>query len=247
MMLALVFVAGSAMALNEKNVFGGGLYHYRVTGLGATTGANATVVYNVASGTVATIENATGLTIAAGATADKIINFDVQYGTVAAPASSGKIIVTVTQGSCTNFIEFAITVTTPSMTLNVTASTGGGCQNKNAVPDDNEDASIGATANAVGFTVTAGLSPSGLASYKYDFDITGMDCDLSVDNVAAATTHSDTFTTTEGGGGTVTGTITNGTFTLDAANGGATYPMTVSTDHLDITVNPMPTIGSFSN
>jgi hypothetical protein len=248
MMLALVIVTGNAFALNEAIVNPGGLYHYKVNGVDATTDATITVDYVPTSGTDATVTLIDPASIL-GTDPAVSVTFDVKYGTVAAPANSGNIVVTVSQGLCSNFIRLAVTVNPPpSMTLDLTAATGGGCQNTNANPASGIDASVGAAANDLTFTVVAGTPPTGLASISYTFGVSGMGATSSVaGTLDAPGTFPAVFTTTEGGGGTVTGTISAATFTMGLADGGQTYDMTITTYHQDVTVAPLPTIGAFGN
>ncbi len=246
MMAGLTLVAGTAMGQNASQVYPEGEYNYSLTGVSVTT-ANTTGAAITFSGfdtapTITNFDPSVGTSAAA-------VTFTLTYATGETPDTGNKIIVTITDGgtsACTNYIEFAIEVLSPpTMTIAITGNTGGGCQNLNASPVNNTDASQGADLNNVTYTVEVSSSPSGLDSYSYDFALSGMGTTLS-ETVTAVTTHTDTFTSTEGDGGTITAAISNATFTMDAANGGGTYDITVTSGNEDITINPLPTIGAFN-
>jgi hypothetical protein len=156
----------------------------------------------------------------------------------------------VEQGtSCSNNIHVNCVIQTPpTMTLAISAADPTyGCQNLNATPATNVDASVGAPTNTITYTVTAGTAPAGLTGYTYTFGVSGMGATSTF--TGSNTTDgakTATFTTAEGAGGTVTGTISAGSFTLDAAHGGQTYSMNITSATQDVSVDALPTIGVFN-
>jgi hypothetical protein len=256
MMLALVIVTGSAFALNEATVNPGGLYHYKVNGLASTNNATVSVDYVPTSGTDATVSLVTPTTLTGGAAAVSV-TFDVTYGTVGTPADNGRIVVTVQDGvtSCSNYIQLAITVSPPpTWTLTITSNAPGGvygCQQALASPSTNGSADAYAGGdNTITYTVTAGAPPAGTPTFAYTIAATSSDFTVSCSTCGAKTANGSfaaTFPSLEGAGGTVTGTLSGYTFTMDAAHGGGTYPMTPSGSPLDVIVSPLPTIGAFGN
>jgi len=266
MMLALVIVAGTAMAQTNTTPYIGGTYSYTLSGLKVISDGTATVSY---SGLGVTLPTTNPITVTTTTTS---ITFNLTYTDA---ATSGILTVTVKDGAgCTNFIERAITVKAkPTLAISILASEDQYCQNKNSSPlTDNQAASVGAPENSFTFTVSPTVT-NVTTAYAYDYTIT-------LPNIAAAGLTGYTITHTSGDGswtestgavhGTGTGTgnpiadvftikftTTTGidpksiTGTLSAASmtvtsGGKTYTGTISTASDVVTVKTMPSIGQFT-
>lgn len=170
MMIALVIVAGSAMAANEKNVFPGGTYTYNLTGIGSVNAASTTVTYD---GDNVTITPVSGYAIAAN-TVNGTISFELFFDD-SPLATSGKILVVIDDATsgCSNSIEYSITVLPmPSYTLSIAASIAETCQVRTGADDNLADAR-GTEDNSFTFTVTPVIAniPTGM-EYTYSYDIT---------------------------------------------------------------------------
>lgn len=246
-MVGLALMAGMAMGQNANQIYPEGEYNYVLADVSVTTenetGASITFEGFDTNPTVTNFDPAVGTDLGD-------ITFTLEFAAGETADTDNKIIVTITDGGtdgCTNYIEYEIEVLPPpTMTIAIASNTGGGCQNLNADPNNNTDASQGADPNNVSYTLEVANSPLGLDSYSYDFAISGMGTSLSETDVTSVKTHTDTFTSTEGDGGTISGSITNATFTMNAANGGGTYNITVTEGNEEIKVNPLPTIGAFN-
>lgn len=272
MMLALVIVAGSAMSQTKTTPYPGGTYSYSLSGIKTNSIGTVSIAYDGTNATIQNVNGAGALVPYAGpyatlAAANTPLTFDIKY---ANNATSGKIIVTVTDGAasggCSNFIEYAIVVQPlPTLALSIDATAGAFCQNKNSTPlTDNQAASVSATANSFDFTVTPVITndpaaytytyaislpaASGLSTYGITYVGPGTYSAGVVSNANAETAgvFTVTFDTTTGlAPVTLTATIT-GTPTLTATSGGAVYNGSITTASDAVTVNTMPSIGTFN-
>jgi len=247
MMLALVIVANSAFAAPDTTPYKGGNYPYTVdiSLLGSTGVHVADATFDYTPSTGVTVPGTRALTPDSTS-----INFRVGFGLT---SGNGILTVTITYvgaGGCSNNIQLTITPQDPP-TMNIAISTlnTGGCQNDLDTPitDGSADNYNGGT-NSVTYTVATAGGPSGVASISYTLGVSGHA--LTTDPSGAQTATGDftaEFTTTEGAGFTLTGSIAAGaTFTMNAANGGGTYSLTRTTPSVGVTYNDLPTIGAFN-
>lgn len=268
MMAGLAFVTGTAMAENEITVYQGGTYSYRLEGVGSTNAATATVSTDLTDNSLIQIDESGGsFTITAG-TSNADVTYDVTYenaaGDTYTPAGSVTFTIEVNDGSCSNYIELDVTVQVPpTLVIYISSATGGGCQ-EIGTPDHNQDAATASDVadNEITFTIAqeSGVDIANVqtvSGYVLTIAETGTGDLIAAGDEGDKTSttlfpydHTITFTTTEGAGSTVTGTLgTPGTFTLNNANGGGTYPITLSTTgstEESVTIDPMPTIGQFT-
>lgn len=253
MMLALVIVAGRAFSQTNMNPYPGGSYTYTLPYTLNHAGEVTLTLTGV--GTLNGTTTPSGLTSGGGAVAlssgSGSIIIPISYGTSASGDETIAIAIKDNTSGCSNNIQLTVTIeSAPSMTLDIANSLSGhdyGCQNLNLSPASNVDASVGAPTNTITYTVTPGSSPTGLASYTYTFGVSGMGAtSLASGSHSLGGSFNTTFTTAEGAGGTVTGTISSASFTMDADHGGQTYDMTLTHDHIDVTVGALPTIGTFN-
>ena len=274
MMLALVIVAGSAMAQTNVTPYPGGTYSYTLSGIKTNPAGTAANAITGANATIKNVENSgvdyTGTNIATPAATDFTLNFDITYGLLATGTRTVTVTVTdgAASGSCSNFIELEVIINPlPTLALSIAASEDQYCQNKKSSPlNDNEAASVGATTNSFTFTVSPTITndpdvytysyaitmpaAQGLATYDIAYAGPGT-WNEGAGTVTGATSETDgvftvTFTTTTGLAPIdLTATIT-GTPTLTATNGGATYNGTITTASDAVSVKTMPSIGTFN-
>lgn len=272
-LVALVVMAGSAMAQNETTVLPGGTYTYNLTGVYSFNEATAVVTY---SGTGETIlEQGGSFTIAAATTST--VSFTIEYGTQAAPATSGTITVEITDGTstCVNSIELDITVSPlPAYTLTIAKDETGydDCQARNGVSNNSADAlgtDIAAEENSFTFTVTPVVTGvTGNFDYSYTIDLpdgSGLNSYTIVDGAGNAVSDGtisytgvssvvgDEFTvkfnTTTGiDTKALVASLTLSTSLLEPVDGGGQYQATMASGGSltqTVNVNAVPTIGSF--
>lgn len=162
MMLALVFVAGSAMALNETNVTAGGTYTYNLTTVKVNTvaGSSVSITGPTGSSVSSIIHGVTPISASGQELPDntsQTLSFKITYGT-----ASGDITVTVTDGGtgkCSNSIIRTITVK-PAPTVDLTiANVTAGCQLTGTALDNVDAASnVSADNNTWTYTVTISMA-----------------------------------------------------------------------------------------
>lgn len=271
MLVTLVIVAGSAKAQGTKTTpYPGGTYSYTLTGIKTNSAGTAAITY---SGSNVTIQNVNGAgatvpysgPVSTPAATTTNLTFDIKY---ADNATDGKIRVTITDGAgsggCSNFIEYTIDVQPlPTLALSIEASQDQYCQTKTNTPADNTPASS-SQVNSFTFTVTPLItndpdaytytyaitlpSASGLSNYSIAYSGPGTYSGGVVSNANSETAgvFTVTFDTTTGlAPVNQTATIT-GTPTLTATNGNAVYNGTITTASDAVTVNTMPSIGTFN-
>lgn len=264
MMLALVIVAGTAMAQLNNTPYQGGTYTYKLNGITVVNASTATVTYD---GTGATLP--TPIAIAIGA--NQTITFQVTYSQA---ATSGTLKVNIVDdiSTCNNFIQLAITVKArPTIDLAIVGSVDDLCQNLNNTPANNTDASVGSTANTFTFKVTPTIvNEPAAGTYTYDYTLalpdlatigltnysitrttgTGTWTESTGEVVGATTTADQVFTisfnTTTGiTAKTITGTLSAVSLTENSGNGN--YVETVTTNNEDnVIVKTTPKIGTFT-
>lgn len=249
MMLALVIVAGSAMAQTKFLPYAGAVYSYSID-INLSNQSDAVLTATGLTTGTSIISNQSPVSLLNLAAGNHTITFDVTYSSNATGTCVINLVVTEDGSGCSNNIHVNCPIQTPP-TMDIAISVADntyGCQNLNATPGNNADASVGAPINTFNYIVTAGSAPDGLTGFSYTFDVSGFGGAASVSEgvLSAGGNFATTFTTTEGAGGTVTGTISGATFTLDAAHGGQTYNMTITNDQQDVTVEALPTIGTFN-
>lgn len=268
MMLALVIVAGTAMAQTKTTPYAGGKYTYTISGLKVISDGTATITPSSASMVVSNIKDQASNTIALNAilTTTTALTFDVTYG-AAMVAGAQSITFELTDGAgCKNNIHLNVIVqASPAIAFAISASETAICQNLNASPADNVAASIGAT-NTITFTVTpdvTNLSSDYTYTYKVNLSGTGLDTYSIVHTSGDGSYSAGTVTGTKTGGAdpvadvftvtfktttgiapvTIPGAITDGSITVTSA-GNANY--TSSNASQAVNVKTMPSIGTFN-
>lgn len=174
MLLALIFVAGSAMAQTKLAPFQGSNYNYTLGGIDVVTGGTAAASYEVPDDVI--ITDVSGATVLASGV--QSYTFNVAYNDDATPGPH-LLTVTVTEGSCTNFINVTVTVRLkPTLALSLGVSTFD-CQalgtpagsNQDAATADGTNGSTAPKVNEIIFTVTPTIENIGTATYNYDYNI----------------------------------------------------------------------------
>jgi len=270
MMLALVIVAGNAMAaLGDKfNPFPGGTYTYTLPYTLANAGG---VTLTATAGMTVGTTTPTGIT--SGGSAVSLIAgsgnvvIPITYSTSATGTQTISIVIKDNVSGCSNNIHLDVTMAAiPTISLAVTG-VADFCQNLKALPNSNEDASIGAATNTFVFTVTPTITPVAGSTYDFKFDLnsyvigatavtvqrtsgtgtatpaTAVGSQIVVTGASDAQQFTVSFATTTGvATKAFTGTASAGT--LHVSGGGATY----SSSNASSTVNvkAMPTIGAFN-
>jgi len=274
-MLALVIVAGTAMAQTKSTPYPGGTYDYTVNGIVVQTAGTGKIEYLDAVTnlplTGVTFSAVTGFTGTAPnytvATGGIILTFKATYATV---VSAGKIRITVTDGAttggCTNFIEMAITpAVLPTFAVaisNVTSSPY--CQTTTLTPANVTAASVGQT-NTITFTVTPtvdhvtsdysytyaiNLAGAGLTGYNITSTNAGYSSGVVTSTRLAGAapsvdTFTATFTTTTGIAPVIIPGAISAASITITSAGGGTYNAPVTTA-APVTVNTLPSIGTFN-
>lgn len=262
MVLALVIVAGTtAMANNETSVLPGGIYTYTLNGVSSVNAATAVVTYTGANQTIT--ELSSSYTIAAGAVGETV-TFTVLYGSQTTPATSGNIVVTITDGtsSCSNSIKLGITVTpAPTIDLAMTATQDQYCQTTLNITN-NTAASLN-SANTLTYTISKVVTFAP-ATYTWGYTITLPNDGLSayvvkrngvvavpgvISGVASGATEIWTVefeTTTNLAAKDITAALTAVKLT-DTTSAAGVYVETVTSDNSDVvSVKSMPAIGTFN-
>jgi hypothetical protein len=271
MMLALVIVAGTAMAQLKTTPYPGGKYTYTINGLSVKSTGSATITPSNAGMVVSNIKDQASAPILLNAilTTTTALTFDITYdpSMIAGPQ---KITFELTDGGgCKNNIYLNVTVQAkPALALAIVGSADI-CQNLNATPANNVDASVGAANNTFTYTVTPTLTNIA-AGYTYDFKLVLSPYVLGATTFAVTHTTGDgtlagtnatgytitgatsashvftvTFATTPGQVATTyTGTISLANLNVSAS--GATYVGTITTASDVVIVKSTPTIGTFN-
>lgn len=268
MILALVIVAGSAMAASiigdSQQPYKGGTYSYTLSGITVTGDAVATVSYEVGAG--ATFYNSDGVTpqtsFSIAAATNTSLSFKVKYGS---GATSGKIKVSIAiTGGCTNFITLDIApVDAPTLALAISTPSGTLCQALNGTTNNVAASSSGT--NTIDFTVVPTTSATG---YNYDYKLTyspstinGTVYSVSIESGGGTISYSSnvatvsnctatsvvrvTFATTPGAAVSLSGTLSDANLDLSVAEGGNAIAGSVG-GPATATLGALPTIGSFS-
>jgi hypothetical protein len=275
MMLALVIVAGSAMGRNEKTVFQGGTYDYRLRGISSVTAASISAT--IAPNTNITFSALSPLSIPA-AYSNGDLDFSVKFGdeTTAEPTGSHTLTVVINNGTCSNSINFVINVIAPpTYTLTIVASALDGCQTRTAVGDNTPNVTVLATdePNTFAYTITPTITgPTGAYTYHYHISLpagTGLNSfsdgsgsvaayssGVVTHNVlAAGSPVADVFTVTFNSTTNLAAqdlvsalTLSGSTMNLAAVDGGGIYTATMTVGgSISATerVEEVPAIGSF--
>lgn len=275
MMFALVIVAGTAMALNEKTVFQGGTYNYRLKGISSVTAAN--IAASINPSTNITISSTSPASIPANST-NVDVTFSITFGDETNKPATGNhtLTVVIDNGTCSNTINLIINVVTPpTYTITLAASALDACQTRTPVGDNTPAVTVATTdePNTFTYTITPTITgPTGAYTYKYTISlpagaglnsfsngsgsVTAYSGGVVTHSVAAAGSPSaDVFTVTFNSTTNLAGqdltaalTLSSSTMTLDAVDGGGTYTATMtSSGSLTATnrVNEVPAIGKF--
>lgn len=258
MMLALVFVAGSAMAVIHSTVIQGGKYPYNLNGIVMNNAAGGTGTISCPAGTISNVTGWTGSSPYTVPTGSSTLTFDMTFNTV----GNTSITVVVTDGSCSNQIVLAVTVTdAPTIDLSFAAVTSPVCQA--ALGSTNNLAASSGQTNTLTFTIskattndptsyswgyTIAISNDGLGSFVTKRN--GVNASPgAISNVASTATEVWTVeyaTTTGIDPADIVATISNAKIT-DLGTGAATYDETDLTDNqATIVVSSMPSIGAFN-
>lgn len=239
MMLALVIVAGTAMAQGTNTKpYPGGTYHYSLSGIKVATEGTATIAYG---GTKATIQNVSlaekapsGSKIYVVPNTLTTLTFDMAYDK---DATSGKITVTITDGAiagCSNSIELQIDVQAlPTLDLAIAPTTIIDCQKLTTTLVNNQAGSYDQAnlENTIVFTVTPNvLHVKDGGAYTYGYTIS---LPVSTGLKDFAVTYSGPGTYLAGSGtATVSGitnaTNANGVFTMKFKTTTGIDPVTIT-------------------
>lgn len=266
MMLAMVIVAGSAMAQTNTTPFIGSKYTYKLNGIVVPVSGTATVSYT--DDEHATLST-TSFAVASGTTT---YSFDITYNDGAVDGTL-KVIVKDVNG-CENYIELAIKPKArPALALKIDGDVPDLCQKtKTGVLTDNTDAvTDGGTSNTNSFKFTVTPTVTNVtANYSYVYSIaitnvpgltdysiahtgsgaySGGVITKTVDNSADVFTV--TFKTTTGiAPQVITGTLSSAVLTVTTTSGTGTYNGTFGASDVDktdnVTVKTMPSIGQFT-
>ncbi len=274
MMIALVIVAGTAMAQTGVKPYPGGTYTYSLSGIALQNNGTVAIAYSGADAIIITPKTGLGLTASPFtiAQATTSLSFDVTY-----PLNSTTGIktftVTITDGAttCSNFIKLAVEIQAlPTLSLSILASEAAPiCQLKEANPLDNQASALtdGVIGNTFTYTVTpvvTNVAASGLFDYEYNITlptnsvlkgfnvangkISGTKVTYTGVTAVATDVFTVTFKTTTGKADQLlTATIVDSKLTV--TSGGGQYVGTITNSLLgtdDVTVKSMPSIGSFT-
>lgn len=265
MMLALVIVAGTAMAQQNTTITQGGTYSYTLSGIVVNTAGTVTIDFTGDNAEIVTMTSGFSSTSPTAPAGTYNGVFTVKYSN---SAISGNLVVTITDGStlgCSNHISLPITVLqAPTINLAVTASESQYCQTTNGITP-NIAASSGSL-NTITYTVSRTGTNTPIA-YTWGYTINIPDPTLNnyavklggtditgslpytrsgLASSSTSETYTVTFMTTTGAAPkSLTGSLTTAP-TLTETSGGATYSETDSSDNsVTVTVKSTPAIGSF--
>jgi len=234
MMIALVIVAGSAMAQTKTTPYPGGKYTYTISGLKVISNGTATITTSDVGMVVSNIVDQSSTTIALNAilTTTTALTFDVTYDPGMATGLQS-ITFELTDGvGCKNNIHMDVTIAAkPTMAIAITSSQTSICQNLIASPANVIAASVGAT-NSFTFTATPTLT-NVTTAYNYTYK-------LALPNALTTGLTDYTITPTVGNHGTynaLTGIVTGtGTAAADATADEYTISFTTTTGIAPVTV-----------
>jgi hypothetical protein len=264
MLVALVIVANTTFAaigdkfdpfVDSDHTY---TLDYTLPGAGTVklniTSADDATLTNITIGTIApaSVTSYAGVASTSQTAGDYTLSIPITFLNTATVADVYNIDfeTTVTSSNCTNNINVNITISAePIYNIAIATATTGGCQELNATPGNNVDASVGSE-NSITYTVTPATAPDGVASYSYTVGITSTEfttnCASCGSGKTGTASYAATFESVEGTGGTVTGTI-SGTFTMTAEYGAGTYDMTATANDVDVAYSALPTIGDGTN
>lgn len=234
MVLALVVVAGTAMAQTSVTPYAGGTYSYTMSGIDNVANArtarvfvdNGTInstpdlsfgtthIYTVTSttGTVTAGTNYFDIAVPANTTT---LNFNVAYDASFATGNYQLYVVLYNGGetTCYNFIYTNITVTANNFNLIAAAPTVV-CQTINASPSVDTPASSG---QSTVFTYTITKTGGDVNDdWSFDFDIPSTATDLNIADVTSITAAITTGTGTNSV--VITGTANSGDYNVKVTN-----------------------------
>lgn len=208
MMLALVIVAGTAMAQtptpgSNNYPYMGGTYSYTLKDIVVDATGDAKITHAQTGWTIVDVQGAgantvytpgTAIEITAGA--PRTLEFKIKFAD--SGATTGKLTVTVKDGNgCDNFIELLITPQAkPTIELAIVGSVIDLCQEKKDAPlTDNKDAvTDGGTANTNTFTFAVTPTIDHVADdAKYSYEYT-----ISIDNLVSTFTQGFTISPAAG-------------------------------------------------
>lgn len=250
MMLALVIVAGSAMAQTSITPFQGAKYSYSIGGIDAssTLSRTARIYYTtdalpgtpIALGgtTSITVSNVGGLpsaptggsatgayydmTLVANTTA---ITFDITYGATV-PTSPLRIWIEIIQGTCSNMKYLIVTPTANTLDYSIVASVSSLCTSTSTPTSPGIDAVNPTT------TITYAVTRiGGTTGYNWSFDL-ALNDDQSLNETVVVTTGGtvtnvgSVYTVSGANSATVTVTVNNVAGTNNAAYVGTITSMT---------------------
>lgn len=238
MMLALVIVAGTAMAQTAITPYAGSTYTYTLDGvkLNSAGTADVSLIGGTSWSLVSASDQSGALTVAGTnvtiPTSSTSLIFVIKYNDdETAGAKTLKVLLTDGSSLCTNYINLAVTVVAkPTLSLAVT-SVADFCQTTDNITN-NTAGSVGAS-NTFTFTITPTFSAGALAAgatYAYEFDLNDYligATDISIQRTGGAGTDDD------GGAGvgttiTVTGATDVQTITVTFATTTGLAPETIT-------------------
>jgi hypothetical protein len=197
MMAGLALIAGTAMALNDQQVYPGGEYSYKLNGITVNTEGTATInfegdddeSFTVTSGSsfTPTTEVTTSGSGNASFTAlagSYDLEFNMELSSDAPTSATSNLVVTITDGDatdgCSNYINYAIEVLPlPTYELAITVDVTGfdACQTRAGDPASNDnapDATVATDDESNSFTVTVTPTIDGIitgSDYTYDYTV----------------------------------------------------------------------------
>lgn len=169
LVFALVIVTGTAMAQKNTTPYIGSTYTYTLKNV-TVQGSSATASISYTDAAHATVPSSFAVT---SGTHD--YTFDVTYNT---GAVNGTLTVTITEGTCSNYIQLAISPKAqPALALSIAGTKDEICQNhKTGTLTDNKDAvSDGTTTtneNTFDFVVTSTVTNVSSGTFGFAYDIT---------------------------------------------------------------------------
>lgn len=272
MMLALMVVAGSAMAQNKFAPFPGRTYTYN-----STIALNSIGTVSVSLGTGMSLGTTSPSNFNAVPAATTALSFEIEYDETC-PEGEQTIVVSIAGADgCTNQISFVVDVQAlPTISLAVVASKETICPavTPTASLTPGTSAASAALDNSFTYIVTPTITPTSGYTYDFGFNIAPATSPLGSFTVthtttgtesgtvsvagnyasgwtitgSTATTHVFTvhFNTTEGVANTTyTGTAGIATLHITDAGAGGNYVSTTTPSDA-VVINEMPSIGAFN-